>query len=158
MANQTKNRGKAPFLGLIVLLAGLIVSPLGAQSLDLRAGRYTDKDEFFLGVGLLSAVTRHIYFNPNVEYVTVPNATYLTFNFDFHHDFYTASPLFFWLGAGLGILYFNPDGAGKNDTDLGANLLFGLGIRTHSRLVPYVQAKFILADNDEFVFGIGLRF
>jgi hypothetical protein len=158
MTKPTRLCGKALFLGLIVCLAGLIPSPLGAQSLDLRVGRYTDMNEFFVGAGLLSAISSHFTFNPNVEYVTVSNATYLTFNFDFHRDFYTTSPLFFWLGAGLGILYFNPKGAGESNTDLGANLLFGLGIRTQSSLIPYVQAKFILADNDEFVIGVGLRF
>ena len=130
------------------------------QSIGVRAGQYTDIDELFLGVELLSPVSHNFVFSPNVEYVFVENSTYLTFNLDFHYDFYTSSPLFIWLGAGLGILYNNPDGPARSDTDLGANLLFGLALKTISSLTPYIQGKFILAgeDRDEFVIGIGLRF
>jgi len=145
----------------IVLIAALLFAGSGlamGQSVGIRAGRYTDLEDYFLGGELLSRISHNLYFNPNVEYVFVNNGTYLTFNLDFHYDFYTSSPLFFWLGAGLGILYNNPEGPMDSNTDLGANLLFGLGIRTESSLTPYVQGKFILADRDEFVIAIGLRF
>ena len=158
MSKKSRIMGPAILLANFLLLAGLLASPLEAQSLDLRFGRYTDREEFFVGAGLITGISSHFYFNPNVEYITVSNGTQMTFNFDFHYDFYTTSPLFFWLGAGLAVLYNNPEGPPKGKTDFGANLLFGLGIRTHSSLVPYVQAKMILADDDEFAFGVGLRF
>jgi len=158
MSKKQRIMGHAVLLASFLLLAGWIASPLEAQSLDIRFGRYTDRKEFFVGAGLLSAITNRFYFNPNVEYITVSKGTQMTFNLDFHLDFYTVSPVFFWLGAGLAVLYNNPQGPVKGKTDFGANLLFGLGIRTHSSLVPYVQGKVILADNDEFAFGVGLRF
>jgi hypothetical protein len=152
-------------LARVVLVTALLLATSGlsmGQSVGIRAGLYTDIDDYFVGLELLSRISRNLFFNPNAEYVFVDNLTYITFNLDFHYDFYTASPLFFWLGAGLGVLYANPEGPAESDVDLGANLLFGLGIRTESTLTPYVQGKFILADrngdNNEFVLAVGLRF
>jgi hypothetical protein len=47
-------------------------------------------------------------------------------------------------------------GSGRRDTDLGLNLLFGLGLK--GNVVPYVQGKVIVSDDTEFVIGIGVRF
>lgn len=82
----------------------------------------------------------------------------MTFNLDFHYDFYTQSALFFWLGSGLGILYTDPGEGIDSDVDLAANLIAGLGINTISGLTPYIQGKYINSDAGEFVVGVGLRF
>ncbi len=153
-----KNDAQSARIILAILLFSAVSGPAMGQSVGIRAGRYTDMDGFFVGVELLSRVSRNFFINPNVEYVFVSNLTYMTFNLDFHYDFYTTSPLFFWVGAGLGVLYSNPEGLGDSATDVGANLLFGIAIKTGSTLTPYVQGKLILADREEFVLGIGLRF
>lgn len=145
-------------IGLVVVLVTAFSGLAVGQSVGIRAGRYMDTEEFFIGGELLSRIAGNLFFNPNVEYVFLDNVTYMTFNLDFHYDFYTNSPLFFWLGSGLGVLYANPDGPAESDTDIGANLLFGIGIDTVSTLTPYFQVKYILADNDEIVLGVGLRF
>jgi len=145
-------------IGLVVLLLTAFSGLAVGQSVGIRAGRYMDTEEFFLGGELLSRIAGDLFFNPNVEYVFLDNVTYMTFNLDFHYDFYTNSPLFFWLGSGLGVLYVNPEGPVESDTDIGVNLLFGIGIDTVSTLTPYFQVKYILADNDEIVLGVGLRF
>lgn len=143
----------------MIFLIFFTVSDLSiGQSLGIRAGRYTDTEEYFIGGELISRIARNLYFNPNAEYIFVDNAAYITFNMDFHYDFSTTSPLFFWLGGGLGILHTNPDGPADSDTDLGINLLFGVGISTIGSLTPYFQGKYIFSDNDEFVLAIGLRF
>lgn len=145
----------------VVWVCLLIPGYTVAQGLrpGFRLGVYTDVGDLFIGGELLIPVRDRIYFNPNVEYVFVENGSYITFNGDFHYDFsIEGSPLFFWLGAGLAILYFDH---GKNwdaDADVGANLLFGLGMSTSSQLVPYVQGKIILSDNSEFALGFGVRF
>lgn len=46
----------------------------------LRLGVYTDARDLFLGGEILVSVNRHLYFNPNVEFVFVENGTYVTFN------------------------------------------------------------------------------
>ena len=82
----------------------------------------------------------------------------MTINGDLHYDAIISRSSTFWVGGGLGILYFDPEGANNGNTDLGINLLFGLGFRTNSNLLPYIQGKIILEDNSEFVIGVGARF
>ena len=129
---------KKVFVKSFILGAFLLamVYPSWGQSLDLRAGRYLDTEEYFIGGGLLSRISGNFFFNPNAEYVFVDNFTYMTFNLDFHYDFYTQSALFFWLGSGLGILYTDPGEGVDSDVDLAANLILGLGINTISGLTP----------------------
>ncbi len=74
----------------------------GGGYLAVTLVRYitVDTEEYFIGGGLLSRISGHFFFNPNAEYIFVDNFTYMTFNLDFHYDFYTQSALFFWLGSG----------------------------------------------------------
>jgi hypothetical protein len=150
-------RAFSVFLAGALLSAALAV-PAGAQSVGVRAGRYLDLKENFIGFELLSRIGPRTYFNPNVEYVFVENRTYLTFNLDFHLDFFTSSPLFFWLGGGLAGIYINPEGPPEGDLELGGNLMFGLGLGPGGGLVPYAQIKLILASDSQVVIGAGLRF
>jgi len=150
------------FTLLGALLAFLILpGTTNAQGVrpGVRLGVYTDAGDLFIGGELLIPTYSNFVFNPNIEYVFVENGSYLTFNGDFHYDIYMQdSPLFVWLGAGLAVLYFNPEGNRDSNADVGANLLFGLGWETASRLIPYVQGKVILSDNTEFALGFGIRF
>ncbi len=126
-----------------------------ADNFGLRAGYYTDAEEPFAGVEFLVGVGNRVYFNPNFEYVFTDDPHYMTFNADFHYDFRTRSRAYVWAGAGLGVLYSNPK-VGDANTDIGLNLLFGLGLK--GEVIPYVQGKVIVSDNTEFVIGFGLRF
>ena len=121
----------------------------------VRTGVYTDVDKPFLGIEGLFGVGHSIYLNPNFEYVFLDEPKYMTFNFDFHYDFHTHSRAYVWAGAGLGVLYSDPD-VGDSNTDVGLNLLFGVGLK--GRVVPYVQAKVVVADDSFFVIGFGVRF
>lgn len=146
------------FLGVFFLG---IPHALHAQTIvpGVRLGAYTDAGDIFVGGELLVPVIDQVYFNPNIEYVFIENGSYVTFNGDFHYDFYLEdSPVFLWAGAGLGILYWSPEGRGNSHTDAGFNLLFGAGLPTDTRLTPYAQAKIIISDNTEFVLGLGIRF
>lgn len=145
-------------LGLAALFA-LAAPPAEAEvQFGVRAGFYTDISEPFIGVDALSRLgASQWYFNPNVEYVLVRDATLLTINGDFHYDFRTGSPnMFFWLGGGPAVIYTSPPGFGS-DTELGLNLLAGVGWQAGG-MVPYVQGKLVLADNNEAVIAFGLRF
>jgi hypothetical protein len=89
--------------------------------------------------------------------VLVDNGRYLTVNGDFHYDFYSRRRTFLWLGAGLAVLNRDPEGPAEGDTDLGLNLLGGIGAR-RGRVIPYAQAKVILKSDTEVVIAVGLRF
>jgi hypothetical protein len=138
-------------------LLTLVVSatPARADNFGVRAGYYTDAGEPFAGVEFLARVGNRIYFNPNFEYVFTDDPHFMTLNADFHYDFRTRSRAYVWAGAGLGVLFTDPK-VGDSHTDVGLNLLFGVGLK--GEVVPYVQAKVIVADNSEFVIGFGVRF
>jgi hypothetical protein len=143
----------------VVLVALLFTAaPALAMDFGVRGGLYTEAEEPFLGVELLSKVGDRVYFNPNVEYVFVDGGRYGTFNFDAHYDLPVGSTPYVWVGAGLAFLHFNPDGPGESDTNAHANLLAGLGFRTRGGTVPYVQLKLITTDPNEFVIAAGVRF
>ena len=139
-----------------LVLLFVSVAPAGARDMfGLRVGLYTDPNDAFAGVEGVFHVGNSVYFNPNFEYVFVDDPHYMTFNADFHYDFPTRSRAYVWAGAGLGVLYTNPE-VGDSNTDLGLNLLFGVGLKGH--VVPYVQAKVIVSEDTAFVLGVGLRF
>jgi hypothetical protein len=150
----------ATAMGLALLFT--LAAPPAAEAqqvrFGVRAGIYTDVSEPFIGVDALTRLGATMwYFNPNVEYVLVSNGTLLTINGDFHYDFRTGSPnTFFWVGGGPAIIYTSPPGVGS-DTDFGLNLLAGVGMRAGG-MVPYLQGKLVLADNNEAVIAVGLRF
>jgi len=145
---------------LAVAVAILSSVPAAVQAdprFGVRVGYYTQAEDPFLGAELLFRIVPEIYFNPNLEVVLVDNGRYLTANGDFHYDFYSRRSTFAWLGAGLAVLNRDPEGPAEGNTDLGLNLLAGIG--AHRRgVIPYAQAKVILKSDTEFVIGVGLRF
>lgn len=150
-----------PFLPAVFLvLTALIAAPAASADeakVGIRGGFYTDAEEPFLGVELLAKLATRFYFNPNVEYVLVERAKYITWNADFHYDFHARGSSFAWLGAGLAVVSVNPDGPNNSENDVAANFLAGIGVRTGS-LIPYFQAKLIAKDDTELVLAFGLRF
>jgi hypothetical protein len=142
-----------------LLVAGLLALPSAAQaqSFGVRLGYYTDASDPFIGAEFITKLAPDLYLNPNVEAVLVDGGRYFTFNSDVHYDLPNSGRTFVWLGAGLAVASVDPEGPGEGDTDLGLNLLAGLGTR-RGRVVPYVQAKVIVKDSSEFVIGVGVRF
>jgi hypothetical protein len=145
---------------LAVALALLVLAaPASAANIKLgvRGGYYTELGDPFLGAELLMPVAHRIYFNPNFEYVFVSDVTYWTLNGDFHYDFPTHRPVYVWAGAGLALIRNDPAGENNGTTDVGANLLAGVGFKAGG-VIPYFQAKVILKDSSEFAVAFGVRF
>lgn len=146
---------------LTLVTTALALVPEKASAEDtlfgVRLGYYTDAQDPFAGVEVLVPLAHRIYINPNVEYIFGDGRTYMTFNLDFHYDFPSQRRAFFWLGAGLGLLYVNPDGPTPSDTDVGANFLAGVGLSRGS-VIPYFQLKVIASGNTEVALAFGLRF
>lgn len=147
-------------IGFVLLMSMLSVSFAYADSgsfVGVRAGLYTDVEEPFIGAEYLTGIAPSVDFNPNIEYVLIDNMTYMTFNIDTHYDFYDTRGGFMYLGGGLGISYIDIEGASDSETDTGINLFAGGGLNRRS-VIPYVQAKLVLGDYDEFVIAVGFRF
>ena len=148
----------------VVLALGTTAATLvpGKVSADdtlfgVRAGFYTKAEQPFAGVELLVPVAHDFDANPNVEYVFGEGRTYMTFNMDFHYDFYSHSRAFVWVGAGLGVVYVTPTGPAPSSTDVAANFLAGVGL-SRGPVIPYFQVKVIAKGDTEAVLAFGLRF
>lgn len=152
----------ASFAGPFLVFVSLVAAPRAGESqvlVGVRAGAYTADGDPFVGGEVLVGVEKDLFLNPNVELVFADRASKATFNFDVHYDFARRSKAFFWLGAGLAVIYLDPEGSPDSMTDAGANILFGVGFRELGRRwVPYIQAKVLAADESDFVLGFGLRF
>jgi hypothetical protein len=141
---EMRNRGPVRLAVIsLALLAGIAVPARADDAIfGVRFGYYTSAEDAFLGAEALARLAPRVYFNPNVEYVFTDGSTYMTFNGDFHYDFPTHSHAFLWLGAGLAVIYVNPDGSTPSNTDVGANFLAGVGWKSGS-VIPYFQLKVI---------------
>ena len=151
----------------MLAMAGLFLIPgsAGAEvDFGVRGGVYNDAEAGFVGVELLTDITRRWYFNPNLEYVFVDDGDLYTVNLDAHYDLPTRS-VYTWLGAGVGVIFSEldpPRGCRRcepeDETDLGLNLLGGVGFGRGQAIRPYIQGKVIVSDETEAVLAVGLRF
>ncbi len=150
-------------LAIPVLLAcWLAAGPAEAADFGVRAGTYTDAGEAFVGGEVLIELSSPWFFNPNVEYVFIDDGDLITVNGDFHYDFDVEGPVYVWAGAGAALIFRDddrprPGDDDDGDTELGVNLLAGVGWRTPS-VVPYIQGKVILSDDSEAALAFGVRF
>lgn len=148
----------------LAVAVALVIPAATASAVDfgVRAGIYDDAGEPFIGGELLFPLTRSWYLNPNLEYVLVDDGDLITINGDVHYDFDVDFSGYVWAGGGLAVISddreFPRRRRDDDDTDIGVNLLGGVGWKTGSNLVPYVQGKVILADDNEFVAAFGIRF
>ena len=146
---------RAVWVGLFAALCAL---PAAAEvDGDLRGGAYTDADAAMVGGGALVNLesTNHWYFNPNVELAFPERADLVTVNGDFHYDF-PGARVAYWVGAGPALRVVDPE-VGNRDTDLGANLIAGLGAR-NGDVRPFGQLKVMVADDSEAALMFGIRF
>ncbi len=142
-------------LAAAAALATIAAVPAAANDFSVRAGAYTDESRFFLGAEYRAFIQGHIAVAPNLEVVIPEEGSYFSFSADLHYVFPTQGPLAAWLGAGLGIYARNHEG-GNDHTDVGLNLIGGLGLKT--KLKPYMQLKRVVKDETAVVLGCGIRF
>jgi len=148
------------FLALVILCAATLASvPAFAAPIgwDVFGGKYTDRDENFLGLGARIGLAS-ITFNPNAEYIFTDNGTAYTLNLD---GTMTVLPLGVgsgWVGAGLTFYSVNRDHGDSTDS-FGLNVLGGFGLSAVP-LKPYAQLKaaFIEEGVNPFAIAVGIRF
>jgi len=125
---------------------------------DVRAGVYTDADAVGFGAGVLTSVSsdRRWFFNPNLEVGFGDRENLIAMNGDFHYDFTENNSVSVWMGAGPAVLITDPS-EGASRTDMGLNLLTGVGARSGS-VRPFGQLKGVVSDNSQVVLEGGLHF
>lgn len=159
---RLSNRLRIPLTTGLLLAA--LAAPAAAQNawdFGIRGGVYTDDSDPFVGVEVLTRLggTRW-FFNPNVEVVFPDNGDLITLNGDFHYDLPVEGSVYVWVGGGPAIIFRDPDRPRNDDseTDVGLNLLGGVGFLKGQPVRPYVQGKVLVADESEAVLAFGVRF
>ena len=150
----------------ILALAAVVLAcaPLAfAADFGVRAGRYNDADEQFVGLDLAFDLgTLNVI--PNVEYSLAEDVTAGSGNIDLTWDVITIGRATPYVGAGVG-LWYSDDGVTETQTDIIGNVIGGVTLDVGG-LEPYAQVKYFrFLDNeetgdaeDDVALTIGLRF
>lgn len=152
---------KSSRFAILLLLSVVIAAPVFAADFGVRAGRYNEAGEEFVGAEVLFDLGA-ININPNVEYSLQDDVTAGSANIDVLVDIAQLGAARPYLGAGVGMLYADHE-LGDAQTDLVGNLIGGIAF-DFDFLDPYVQAKYFRVldedanDADEVALTIGLRF
>jgi opacity protein-like surface antigen len=144
-------------LAFAVLL--LLAPAVFAADFGIRAGRYNDAGENFVGAEVvIDAGVVNI--NPNIEYSLQEDITAGSANLDVTFDLGRFNSITPYLGAGVGLQYVDDD-FGTDETDVLGNLIGGVQF-DFDFLKPYAQVKYSRTieddDTDEIALTIGLRF
>jgi len=141
-----------------MLIAAILVSAVlssQAQAIlspGVRIGTY--EGDFFVGADLKFGLAM-FHANPNIEYIFVDNATFFTASFDGFMNFLPLPVIHPYAGGGVGLVYVKPDDF-DSKTDFALNLI--LGVDVSLPLNPYAQFKYVVTDDNAWVFAIGIRF
>jgi opacity protein-like surface antigen len=148
---------------LSLIAAALVLAPvLSAADFGVRAGRYNDGDENFVGAEMLFDLGA-VKINPNIEYSLADEVTAGSANFDVTFDVANIGSVTPYVGAGVGLAYTDTDL--DTQTDVLGNLIGGVAWNLEF-LKPYAQVKYFrVLDNDgggdagdDIALTIGLRF
>lgn len=148
-------------LRLVVLITALtaLAPALAAAEIGVRAGRSNDTHENFVGAELLVDLGA-LNLNPNIEYSLADNVTAGSANLDLTVDILQLSAVRPYVGAGVGLAYFDPD-LGTSTTNVVGNLVGGIVVDL-AMVKPYGQVKYSRrlenGSDDDISFAIGLRF
>jgi len=147
-------------LSLVALTLLAIVPAASAIDFGIRAGRYNDADENYVGAELAVDLGR-ARLVPNVEYFyDIDNATVGSGNLDVEFDVGHFPAVRPYVGVGAGIGYVDTDFGGSNTSFLG-NAIGGVRFNL-TFLKPYAQVKYVHnfdeGGGNDWAFAVGLRF
>lgn len=146
----------------LIAVALLLAPMLEAADFGLRAGRYNDGDQEFVGAELVFDLGA-VKFNPNIEYSLDDDITAGSANLDVIFDVVNVGSITPYLGAGVGMLYADNDVT--TQTDIVGNVIGGVSFK-FDFLQPYAQLKYfrVLDDDnggdaeDDIALTVGVRF
>jgi len=147
--------------GLAMVGPGLMTAPRGSSAAvdgDVRVGAYPNSDAVSVGGGVLAPVgdSHRWYFNPNIELAKGDSQDFVAMSGDFHYDFARDGDATFWMGGGPAVLVVDRP-SGSNDTQLGVNVLTGVGKRTGD-VRPFAQLRGTMAEDSRIALAGGIRF
>lgn len=161
---RTNRNATAVVLALLTAALGLTIHTDTANAqerpidVDVRAGYYPDPEAMAVGAGVLANLGTNTgwYINPNVEFAMGNGSDIIALSGDMHYDFNQTRNTSVWVGGGPALLVENFDDA-DNETDLGLNLLTGIGAR-QGDIRPFAQLRGTMSDDSQIAITGGVRF
>jgi opacity protein-like surface antigen len=144
----------------LIAVALLLAPVLAAADFGVRAGRYHDGDEEFVGAEAVYDIGA-IKINPNIEYSLADDITAGSANLDVTFDVAHIGNITPYVGAGVGMSYVDDDLSTR--TDIVGNVIGGVAFNFQF-LKPYAQVKYFrnldneAGDGDDIALTVGLRF
>jgi opacity protein-like surface antigen len=145
----------------LIAVALLLAPVLSAADFGVRAGRYHDGDEEFVGAEAVYDIGA-VKINPNIEYSLADNVTAGSANLDVTFDVVHIGSITPYVGAGVGMSYLDDDLSTR--TDILANVIGGVSFNFQF-LKPYAQVKYFRSLDDEagdadddIALTVGVRF
>jgi hypothetical protein len=160
MMHATTARRALPLLLALVVLALGVPPALANTSGGIRAGLSVNPDQFLFGGQLnFDPIGKNVYIVPSAELGLGDDLTTLSFNGDVQYRFHVSqgSSVRPYAGGGLSIWWFDPDGPGGSDTNVGVDVLGGIFFGEANGNPMFVDVKLDLTDelpDWKFVFGI----
>ena len=150
--------GSTVLLGSLV--AALAVTPASASAqastfVGSRVGYDFQTDEVILGANFTVPISTQIEFYPSLELYLPDRGNKIGFNGDVKIFLPIRASYDLYAGGGLGIV--NQNLGDVSNTDVGLNLLFGVGSRV-GRIHPYGEARLLLHDDTQLVLHAGVNF
>jgi len=146
-------------LTLCVAALALAAAPASAAPIGWEAfgGLQTNgNNDFLLGAGARLSLAS-ITVIPNAEYYFVDHGNMYTLNVDATMSVLPMGVASGFIGAGLGMLTFDPE-AGDSNTNSAVNLLAGVGLNAVP-MKPFAQLKYVFTDGDDpILLEAGIRF
>jgi hypothetical protein len=139
----------------IIAIATTSVAQAQSSRAGARLGIDFDVDELFLGGQLTVPISTMVEFYPSIEIYTPDRGSLIGFNGDFKVRLPTEGSILMYAGGGLGIL--SRSVGDNSNTDLGANIFFGIESRV-GRVHPVGEARVKLHDGSRFQLIGGLNF
>ena len=160
MRKHMHRSAKAATLASLLVAIALVAAPRWTSAMDaeVRAGVSPDDDAVSIGGGVLADVGQGNgwYFNPNIELAFGDSRDFVAMSGDFHYDLRNHQRTAVWVGAGPAILMTNRQ-FGRDDTDLGMNVLTGIGARS-GEVRPFAQLRGTMSDDSRISIAGGVRF
>jgi hypothetical protein len=147
---QVRSMLRRPVVALLAL--AVAITPIAARGqasthVGMRIGYNFAHDEALLSANLTVPMTSRIEFYPSLDIYTPERGNRIGFNGDVKVLLPARSSMQMYAGGGLGIV--NRNEGDFSNTDLGANLLFGIESRV-GWIHPFGEAKLMLHDRSQF--------
>jgi hypothetical protein len=151
-------------LSTFVLTIALLVVSTGIgqarTTWGLHGGLSSGPDQFIVGPHLnLEAVGERVYIVPSAEAGFGDHLFSMSFNGDVQYRFRVDGKVHPYAGGGLSAYYFNLDGGGGSDTNLGVDVLGGIFFGEMNGRPMFLDVKAGLTDEvPDWKFQFGFQF